>query len=458
MAQAITVATMPVLSRLYGPIAYGGWALLMSVVIIFTTIATLRYELAIVLPNTHEEAVNVMAVSVTVTVIMSILVGLLLPLSGPWMLGKGFYPELKLWLWFVPLLILATGLYLSCNFWLVRVQAFGWYSLSQVGLPFLTILCQITAALLGVNTASGLIIGTILGQCSIVFFLIILIYFKYSYMLHSVSKAQIKNTFIKFKMYPFYMTPYTLIGTIRDRLVYFLLGTCGKKVDIGYYNISSRLVNMPNSFISSAIRPVFFQKAANSRLIDLEESINNAILLLAVCIIPVWILFLFHAKTLFAIILGEQWREAGLYAAILSIPMIPLLLGNWLDRSFDVLGKQRLAFVLEFAFSGISICALSFGVFVLKNIFIAICIQAGIMTLYYSYWIMVLYHIASFKGAGLLRLLGSITLIGIVSAIFSWMLIEVLPITYAIILNGVIVSLWVFGHIHMQLGKFKVAT
>ena len=80
------------------------------------------------------------------------------------------------------------------------------------------------------------------------------------------------------------------------------------------------------------------------------------------------------------------------------------------------------------------------------------------MTLYYSYWIMVLYHIASFKGAGLLRLLGSITLIGIVSAIFSWMLIEVLPITYAIILNGVIVSLWVFGHIHMQLGKFKVAT
>ena len=457
MAQVLTVATMPVLSRLYSPTAYAGWALLMSVTIIFTSVATLRYELAIVLPSTHEEAANVMAVCAFVTIAMSIIAGCLLPLSWGWLLGKGFYRELNFWLWSVPLLIVATGVYMACNTWLVRTKEFGWYSISQVGLPFLTIFCQILVALLGINSASGLIIGTIFSQCSLVALLLILISSKYGHLiLRSISRQEIRNSLNKYRMYPFYMTPYTLIGTIRDRLVYFLLGYCGAKSDVGFYNISSRLVNMPNNLVSSAIRPVFFQKAARSQFISLEVPINRAMMFLAVCIIPFWILFLFHAKTLFAFIFGEPWREAGLYAAILSIPAIPLLLGNWLDRSFDVLGKQRLAFILESVFSSLSIFVLSMGALVFNNVLIAICLQAGIMTIYYSYWIIVLFNIASFDTYGLLKLIGLISLVGIGSIIISWLLLAAMPLIIAIVLNGVIASLGVLAYIYVQWNELKM--
>ena len=457
MAQVLTVATMPVLSRLYSPTAYAGWALLMSVTIIFTSVATLRYELAIVLPSTHEEAANVMAVCAFVTIAMSIIAGCLLPLSWGWLLGKGFYGELNFWLWSVPLLIAATGFYMACNTWLVRTKEFGWYSISQVGLPFLTIFCQILVALLGINSASGLIIGTIFSQCSLVALLLILISSKYGHLiLQSISRQEIRNSLNKYRMYPFYMTPYTLVGTIRDRLVYFFLGYCGNKADVGFYNISSRLVNMPNSLVSSAIRPVFFQKAASSHFSSLEGPINRAIISLAVCVIPFWILFLFHAKTLFAIVFGEPWREAGLYAAILSVPAIPLLLGNWLDRSFDVLGRQQLAFILEVVFSGLSIVALSIGTLVFKNIFIAICLQAGIMTVYLSFWIIVLFYVASFNIYGLLKLIGVISLVGIGSVIVSWLLLAVMPVNTAIMINGVVVGIGVVFYLYVQWNDLRM--
>jgi hypothetical protein len=214
----------------------------------------------------------------------------------------------------------------------------------------------VNSGLTGWKSSSGLIAGTLVGQFAALLLLLIFIYCKYgTLIIHAISQEKVKQSFFKYKVYPFYMTPYTLVGTIRDRLVYFLLANFGGRSEVGFYNLSSRLVNMPNSLLSSAIRPVFFQRAASTDFRSLEGLINRALHSLAICVVPFWILFLFHAKTLFALVFGEPWREAGLYASILSVPAIPLLLGNWLDRAFDVLGRQRLAFTLELVFSGISV-------------------------------------------------------------------------------------------------------
>jgi lipopolysaccharide exporter len=433
------------------PSAYAGWALLMSVVLIVASVSTLRYELAIVLPGSHEEAANVMAGCVGISCAIALLAGAFIPFGGTWLLGESFYDELHGWLWSIPLLIVCIGIYQAVNAWCTRTQEFKWYSLSQFALPFLTIGCQILAALWGMNTSSGLILGTLLGQFFAALLLLSLVYTRYgSLILGAVSGPKIRETLVKYKAYPLYMTPYTLVGTIRERLVYFLFATYGERLSLGFYNLSSRVVNIPNSLVSSAVRPVFFQHAASTDFRLLETPVNRALRLLAVCLVPFWVTFIFHAEALFALLFGEPWREAGVYAIILSVPAVPLLLSNWLDRAFDALGRQRLAFALESVFSVLSVVALAIGVLFFKNLLLAVCLQAGVLTLYYSYWLVVLFHVAGFRRRELLNLLTTIAALGTVSALMTGAIRAIAPVLVSFAISTVIFSALAIAYLLRQ--------
>ena len=414
----------------------------MSVAVIFTSVAVLRYELAVVLPETHEEAANVLAVCLLLTAIIAGVAALLLSFCGQWLIGKSFYGDLNLWLWSIPPLILVTGIYQAVLFWCTRTEEFIWYSLIQVALPFLTIISQIILALLGFRTAGGLIIGTIIGQFASTILIGFLTYRKYGGLIaESVHGKEIRSAFIRYRNYPMYMTPYTLVGTVRDRLIYFLLANFSGKLLLGFYSLSARMVNLPNSLVSSAIRPVFFQKAASSDFRSLEAPINRILQLLAIVVVPFWIIFLFHATTLFAFIFGEAWREAGLYAAILSVPAIPLLLGNWLDRAFDALGHQRLAFILELIFSLTTVVILTVGMIVFKNALLAVILQSVVMTIYYAYWLYTLFNVAGFKPRGLWKLAGTVFSAALSSAAVACLFTLTFSGLYAVVLNAIIAAL-----------------
>lgn len=438
-AQIFTVLTIPIITRLYPPESYAGWALLMSVAVIFTSVAVFRYELAVVLPETHEEAANVIAVCMLLSVIMAGVAAILLLFGGQWLIGKSFHGDLSIWLWSIPPLILATGIYQAMLLWCTRTEEFVWYSLLQVTLPFLTILSQIILALLGFRTAGGLIVGTIIGQFASAILVGFLTYRKYGEVIaESVHGTEIRGAFIRYRSYPVYMTPYTLIGTICERFIYFLLANFSDKVLLGFYSLSARMVNMPNSLVSSAIRPVFFQRAASSDFRSLEVPINRIMRLLAIVVVPFWIIFLFHSMALFALVFGEAWREAGLYAAILSVPAIPILLGNWLDRSFDALGHQRLALILQLIFSLTSVTILTVVMIIFENTLLAVILQSVVMTIYYVYWLYALFDVADFNPRGLWKLAGTIFFATLFSATVAWLITLIFSEFYAVVLNVII--------------------
>jgi len=444
IAQVLTVVTMPMLTRLYSPFAFAGWALFMSVAVIFASVATLRYELAVVLPETDEEGLNVLAASLLASLAVAFLAVLFVPAIGPWLLGEWLSAELQGWLWWLPVYVSACGVYTAGAYWLVRTEAFTWYAVSQMALPLCTLIGQFTAALLGPDNSSGLIVGSLAGQGAVTAFMMVVLKRKISPALFaSLSWPAIYRSLRRYRMYPLYMTPYTLMGALRDRVVYFVLGRFGTKVEAGYYSLSSRLVNMPNSLVSSALRPVFFQRAAVSGFASLEQTVTGTMRLQVIVLIPFWVLFLFHAQPLFALIFGEPWREAGLYAAILSVPAIPLLLGNWLDRAFDVLGRQRLALVLEAVFALSSVVALIAGVWLFRSTIAAVSLQAGIITVYYCLWLVLLFRLARFPQAVLGRLFVLALSLGGLTALPCWFLGRILPGLYPfylvlIILVGVV--------------------
>src|SRR5699024_12521163 len=71
-AQAITMLLSPIITRIYGPEAFGVMGTFSAMINIIIPIAALTYPIAIVLPKQNEEARGLMQLSIFISIILSI--------------------------------------------------------------------------------------------------------------------------------------------------------------------------------------------------------------------------------------------------------------------------------------------------------------------------------------------------------------------------------------------------
>ena len=418
-SQAVTFLSLPVISRLYTPDAYGGWALFLSYGLVIGSIATLRYELAVVLPRTDRQAAVVLAAGVAASLAFAILTVPLLPLAAALLFsGEGSQSRAAASvLWTLPLLVLAIAGYQLARAWCTRRAAFGTYSLGQFLMPTLTAGGQIAMALIGVSSAKGLIAGSLLGYgvAALVMWSQVLRR-NAGVIIGGFRLSRLLPVACRYRNYPLYMTPYTLLSTVRDRGIYFLLGAFASDAATGHYALAQRFTNIPNSLVSGAVRPVFFQFAARRPLETLGPMVAAIIAALLLLTVPNLVVFVFHAEAIVTLLFGAQWVDAAPFAMLLAVPALPLLLGNWMDRTLDVLNRQRLAFVMETIFSLSVVVALALGLWLSGEPMIAVTAQAAVMTLYFTGWIVVVFRVANFGQALLVRLLALAAGLGVGSA------------------------------------------
>ena len=124
IAQAIPIAIMPILTRLYTPEEFGIFALYVAIASIFGVIATARYELAIMLPKKDSEAANLFNLSIIITFIISLFTLLFVLIFHQPLINLIGNPEIGKWLYFIPLTVLFTGLYQTLNYWSSRKKNF----------------------------------------------------------------------------------------------------------------------------------------------------------------------------------------------------------------------------------------------------------------------------------------------------------------------------------------------
>jgi len=77
IAQVIPIAISPILTRIYTPEEFGIYAIFVSIILIFSVISNGRYELAVVLPEKDEDAINVFALGLIINVSLFLLLSLI---------------------------------------------------------------------------------------------------------------------------------------------------------------------------------------------------------------------------------------------------------------------------------------------------------------------------------------------------------------------------------------------
>jgi O-antigen/teichoic acid export membrane protein len=357
----------------------------------------------------------------------------LLPFVVAALVGPEEWQSLQTEAWMLPLLVaLASSMQFGLA-WCTRRGDFLTYSLGQFCLPLATVSVQSLAPFIGLANSIGLIVGTVFGYCVTVLLVWVRILRKDRDLI--AKGLRFKRGWVmarRYSIYPRYMTPYTILATLRDRMPYFLLGRFADIGTVGFFSIAQRFVNTPRDLVTGAVRPVFFHYAAQRNLPRLGAAVLIAMKALLWLLVPNLVILWFHAEFLLRFILGPQWGDAAFYAIALSVPAIPGLLGGWLDRVFDITRRQRSALAMEVLFSTMTISPLLIGLLVYDSAFIAIVGYGVANTIFFMIWIWFIFRVAGFPHWGPLRLL--ILTLGLAGAgiFLLWVLEQSLPIAAAI--------------------------
>lgn len=351
IAQAIGVLLSPLLTRMYAPEAFGTLALFSAITSIIGVAACLRYELAIMLPKTDDEAANLLAVSLLSVVAITMLSIPTVILGRPLLLRLLKAPDLGPYLWLVPVIVFFGGVFSALNYWNSRSQHFGRLSVVRVVSSATTYAANLGAGYAGHATTSTLISGTLLGSVISTGMLARSIWREDSSLFRlQVRWQRMLHGMKRYQRFPLIDVWSALLNTISWQLPALMLGYFFSSTVVGYYSLGLRVLQVPMSLIGGAIAQVFFQRAAEAKAHGtLDQVVRSAFQRLATIGLFPMLLIGVSGRDMFVLFFGSQWAPAGTYAQILSLWTFFWFVSSPLSTLFFVLEKQSLLLSMNIA-------------------------------------------------------------------------------------------------------------
>jgi O-antigen/teichoic acid export membrane protein len=368
IAQAIPVAISPILTRIYTPEDFGIMALYISIVSFIAIIVTARYEMAIVLPKTNEEAINILALALVIMFLIVLLTTFVIVLFHEKILELLNAQEIGNLLYLVPLSILLAGLNQTFNYWANRKKYFGSISSSQITQSIGIGITQTGFGLMSIS--GGLVFGNIFGRFVAAFVLIKQFIKNDTSYLSSIDKRRMLDEMKKHKDFPLINSLHAFSDVIRASGSIMLLASFFGSTVLGFYTLSLRVLQVPVGIIGSALGQVLFQKFTKiyNNKEPLYPFVQSILMKLVLVAIPLFGLLYLIAPALFAFVFGEQWRIAGNYSQIL----IPYLFMNFLISPISglpiILDKQKIFFYFSLVANFGMLILLFIGYYFSKNI------------------------------------------------------------------------------------------
>ncbi len=385
-AQILTISVAPILTRIFSPEDFGLQALFLSIAGIISVIACLRYELSIMLPESDEEAANLLALSLLITLIISILTVPVIWFGGQPIQNVLKAPHLGACLWLVPLYVFVNGVFLSLNYWNSRTKHFRRLSVARIMSSIASAGTQLFTGFAGYVSGESLIGANLVGQTVSTFILGGQIWREDKYLfLKRINLEKMTSGLKRYKKFPLLDSWSALLNTVSWQLPTFLLAYFFSQSTVGFYSLGFQLLQLPMSFIGSSISQVFFQRASEAKsegsLASLVENVFK--LLVVVGMFPILILAIVGSDV-FSVVLGKIWAEAGVYSQILSLWVLVWFISSPLSTLWIVLEKQEFGFRITLINLITRFLSLGIGGF-FRNIYLALFLFAFSGIFVYGY-------------------------------------------------------------------------
>ena len=389
-AQALTVLSLPILSRLFAPQAMGLASLFMSLTTLIGVLACLRYELSIMLPDTDGEAANLLGVCLITTLVVTLLTFLSLPAIEHKILPMVSAEKLTPYLPLVPLAILVNGFFLALNYWNSRTKHFGRLAVAKLTSAVLHNTVRLGGGFMGYVTSGILIVSAILGQLVTTLVLGAQIVRDHRQLFReSIRIPHMVAGLKRHWKFPIFSSGSMVLNTLSFQLPAWFLAFYFSPEIVGYFALCRLVLGMPMTLIGMSVTQVFFQRASEAATggEDMTRVVSGVFRrLVAMGLFPFLLLTLI-GNDMFGFIFGAPWREAGVFAQILSMAIFAQFISSPLTTMFAVMEKQGIHLMMDIFLFGTRLAALIIGG-MRGDVKLALLLYAGAGIAYY-----VLFHL-----------------------------------------------------------------
>ena len=322
MAQIIYMALSPIITRMYGPEAYGQMGTFMAIVLIIGPVAALTFPIAVVLPKKDEEAQDLMRLSLLISIGSAVFLAVFLIIFNSVIVELFNLGQISPFLFLLPLVALFSGVLQIAESWLIRTQQFK--VTAKVAVLHALIL-QGGMVMIGVfyPKASVLIV---LSAFAIGFKAAMMIGFSQKSGLlqlpgRRAHHSVLKKLAAKHKDFPFYRAPEVLIDAVSQGLPVLLLAGFFGPASAGFYSIGYTVLSIPSQLIGKSVGDVFYPRisdAANNGE-NLTGLIKKTTFYMGSIGVLPYIIVIAFGPWLFSFVFGAEWWTAGEYARWIAL-------------------------------------------------------------------------------------------------------------------------------------------
>ncbi|MEC8273895.1 MAG: oligosaccharide flippase family protein [Bacteroidota bacterium] len=391
LAQLIPLIISPFITRLFSPKELGILALFSSISVILGSVVNGRYEQALVLVKTENEAKHLTILSLLISRVVSFILFLFFIFFQPHLLNFFNEPDLSFWIYLIPVVVFSIGAYNTLNYYELRKKNFKNIANSEIyrSTSFATI--QLSFPLLK-SGLFGLIIGKIISSLIAPFYL------------WKVSKFEIVkvNTSLllilakRFIDFPKYTNLSILLNNLSVNTINLLIPVLYSTSLLGLYSLMYKVLAAPFAFLGNTINQVFLEEVVRQK-----NELGQAYKLTKRMVIQltlVSILFFggafFIIEDLFAFVFGEDWRMSGVYAKYLIPFFMFKFIASPLTSIHTAFEKQKLSFNLQLIMFVLSMGSLLYAHIKLWGFEQYLLLFSVVMSIFYVCRVIIILNIA----------------------------------------------------------------
>lgn len=339
----VTVAS-PILSRLYTPADFGMLSIFTSILGFMITISALNYETAIPLPEEDNAAFNLAGLAFGILLIVSMMTVVFLFFYGQ-QVGTFFNEvNLGLYVWLIPISLIAAGTFVILNNCAIRFKAFTSLAKRQLSQTVFQIITQVGFPFF-LSGPLGLLVGDAVGRsCGSA----MLIREMVPHVQSQKHKISISNMILVGKRYHVFPTLGLISVVLHSGFTFlpplFIAKYYGLR-EAGLFSLVSLCFAAALSIVGLSMAQVYMGHASRyaldspTKMKTLFFKISNAAFIGG--LIPFGLVLVF-GPLLFEIVFGDAWIEAGVYSQLMALPALILFIVGPVYPTLRILKRQDL--------------------------------------------------------------------------------------------------------------------
>lgn len=391
VAQALPIIISPILTRLYTPEDFGVFALFLSITAILSSVSNARYELAIMLPDKDEDAINVFSLCIIISFFFSILLYFILLVFNDYFINKSFESGLDYWIYLVPIAVFFIGIFNALNYFNTRKKNYKDISKAVI---LKSITLSVIQLLIGFikGGPTGLVFGEIVSRMVANGKLIKNIV-NDKRMLSNISIFKILEMGKKYIEFPMFSMWAILANTASRNITSIFISFFYTVTSLGFYSLTEKVLGVPTSLIGKSIGQVYFQQSSDEYKVNntVLKTFKNTLKKLLIIAVPVFLIIYLIIEEVFVIVFGENWAVAGEYAQILSFLYFCRFIVVPLAITPMVLNKVKIDLYFQLGMFTLIISFLIFSYFFNVSIYEFFYLFSYLYGLYYLLYLLFLY-------------------------------------------------------------------